>query len=144
MLYGKSKRLEKLNPPGGSEKQRFPFMQQLTFNSVRLWKLPRDWSFFAEMGSLVPANTDEEPLTSGSPAVFVRQGEQAGTALDSHGQDLEPMVYAGNWESRGLCTHLRIQFPGPWLTKLVTVETVLKSNFLRSKWCMEVKWELKI
>lgn len=28
--------------------------------------------------------------------------------------------------------------------KLVTVETVLKSQFLRLKWQMEVKWELKI
>ena len=69
-----------------------------------------------EMGSSVAANTDEESPTSGSPAVFVRQGEQAGTALDSHGHDLEPTVYAENSKPRGLCTHLRAQFPGPWLT----------------------------
>lgn len=100
MLYGKSKRLEKLNPPGGSEKQRFPFMQQLTFSSVRLWKLPRDWSFFAEMGSLVPANTAEEPLTSGSPAVFVRQGEQG-----KH----SPWFPRAGFGANGLCWELRVK-----------------------------------
>lgn len=40
MLYGKCKRLEKLNPSGGSEK--LPFIQQLTFSSAKLWKLPAD------------------------------------------------------------------------------------------------------
>lgn len=48
------------------------------------------------MGSLVPINPDEEPLTFGSPAVFARQGEQVGTVPDPHGQNLEPTVHAGS------------------------------------------------
>lgn len=103
----------------------FLLSNSFTFGSSRPWKPPINMGHFTRdfyslslqsqrwVPQLAPANLDEEPLTSGSPAVFVRQGEQAGTALESHRQDLEPRVYSGTQEPRGLSTHLRTQFPGP-------------------------------
>ena len=66
-----------------------------------------------EMGSSDTADTDGETPTSGSPAVFARQGEQAGTALDPHGHYLQETVFTENCEPRGWRTHLGSQFPGP-------------------------------
>lgn len=65
------------------------------------------------------------------------------------------LIPAGEiWSSNSRCWELRVKgvvytlensIPRAMISsKLVTVETVLKSKFLRLIWQMEVKWEIKI
>lgn len=80
-LPRKSRRSEKLSPPGGSEKQRRPLLQQLTSGSARLWTLPQEPGVVLDTAypllckakdvSSVPAACG--PWTCGSSAVLVKR-----------------------------------------------------------------------
>lgn len=147
MLYGKSKRWEKLSPPGGSEKQSLPFVRLALQGCGNLQQIR---NIALETLLLSFCKTKDRFLGSrkcwlGTIASWLTPSVcQAGRA-GGHCSWYPRAGFGANsrrWELRvkGLVYTLENSIPRAVISsKLVTVETVLKAKFLRLKWQMEVK-----
>lgn len=139
--------MKKLSPPGGSEKQRLP--------SSWLCKpveTGTDMRYCTEQ-YLTSCSLQDQRWVPRFPQMLIRKHW-----LLAHPQCLSgrhcswsPRAAFGaetlRWELRikGVVHTLENSIPRAMISsKLVTVETVLKSKFLRLKWQMDVKWEVKI